>query len=126
MAEDGGAQVVHHPLPDLVREQRLDHAEDAGDDRDHDHRGGVEGDSARVVRLDRDKDVPEQERREHTEAGAHHDQSEQQREPLPVRPEELPDPAHVRAPHLRVGGPVGRRLPSVVEEHPHQTMVRAG
>ena len=63
MAEDGGAQVVHHALTDLVREQRLDHAEDAGDDRDHDHRGRVDGDPARVVRLDRDEDAPEQERR---------------------------------------------------------------
>ena len=64
--------------------------------------------------------TPEQERRNHAEAGAHDDQPEQQREPPPVRAEELPDPAHVRAPHLRVGRPLGRRLSSVVEEHPHQ------
>ena len=51
VAEDGGSQVVHDTLPDLVREQRLNHAEDAGDDRDHDHSGGVQGDRARVVRL---------------------------------------------------------------------------
>ena len=34
---DGGAQVVHHALPDLVREQRLHDAERPGDDRDRDH-----------------------------------------------------------------------------------------
>ena len=36
---DGRAQVVHHALADLVREQRLDDAERAGDDRDRDHPG---------------------------------------------------------------------------------------
>ena len=120
VAEDRGAQVVHDALTDLVREQRLDHAEDSGDDRDHDHRGGVHGDRVRVVRLDRDQDAPEQERRHHAEAGAEDDQPEQPREPPPVRPEEPPDPPHVRAPHLGVGRPLGRRLSPVVEEHPHQ------
>ena len=42
VAEDRRAQVVHDALADLVREQRLPDAEDAGDDRDHDHPGGVE------------------------------------------------------------------------------------
>ena len=37
----------------------------------------------------------------------------------PVRLEERPDPAQVRAPHLRVGRPLGRASP-VVEEHPHR------
>src|SRR4051794_26749479 len=120
VAEDGGAQVVHDALPDLVREQSLDDAEDAGDDRDHDHPGCVERDSARVVGLDRDQDAPEQERRHDAETGADDDQSEQPREPPPVRLEELPDPAHVRAPHLGVDRTLGRRFSPVVEEHPHQ------
>ena len=62
----------------------------------------------------------EQEGREHAQAGAHDDQSEQHRQPPPVRLEQPPDPAHVRAPHLRIGRPLGRRLSPVVEEHPHQ------
>ncbi len=53
VTEDLGAQVVHDALADLVREQGLGDAEDAGDDRDHDHPRCVDGDSARVVRLDR-------------------------------------------------------------------------
>ena len=43
MPENGGAQIVHHTLTDLIREQRLDHPEDAGHDRDCDHPAGVEG-----------------------------------------------------------------------------------
>ncbi len=88
MAEDGGAQVVHDALPDLVREQRLNHAEDSGDDRDHDHSRRVHGDRMRVVRLDRHKEAAEQERRHDSECGAHDDQPEQEREPPPVRLEE--------------------------------------
>ena len=120
VAEDGGAQVVHDALPDLVREQRLDHAEDPGDDRDHDHSRGVERDRTRVVRLDREQDAPEQEGRDHAETGADDDQPEQQREPAPVRREQSPDPAQVRAPHLRIGRPLGRRLSPVVKEHAHR------
>ena len=50
VAEDRRAQVVHHALADLVREQRLDDAEHAGDDRDHDHPAGVDRERAVVVR----------------------------------------------------------------------------
>ena len=53
VAEDLGAQVVHDPLPDLVGEERLNHAEDSGDDRDHDHPRRVQGDRVRVVCLER-------------------------------------------------------------------------
>ena len=47
--EHGGAQVVHHALADLVREQRLPDAEHAGDDRDRDHAAGVHREPRRVL-----------------------------------------------------------------------------
>ena len=37
MLVDRRSEVVHHLLADLVREQRLDDAERAGEDRDPDH-----------------------------------------------------------------------------------------
>ena len=46
---------------------------------------GDQGDRVRVVRLDRHQQAAEQERRDDAEGGAHDDQSEQDREPPPVR-----------------------------------------
>src|SRR3989304_4537966 len=48
------AQVVHHALADLVREQRLPHADDAGDDGDRDHSCDQSGQQAHVLLGDRD------------------------------------------------------------------------
>ena len=58
VAEDGRAQVVHHALADLVREQRLADAEHAGDDRDRDHPGrrGARGASCRPGSPDASQD----------------------------------------------------------------------
>jgi hypothetical protein len=105
---------------DLVREERLNHAEDSRQDRDHDHPRGVQGNPVLVVRLDRDEQAAEQEGRHDAESGAEDDQPEQKREALPVRLEERPDPPHVRPTHLGIDRPFGRRLSPVVEEHSHQ------
>ena len=43
VAVEGEPQVVHHPLPDHVRQVRLPHAEQAGADRQHDHQPGPAG-----------------------------------------------------------------------------------
>ena len=53
VAVDRRAQVVHHGLADLVREQRLEDADRAGDDRDHDHPGDERGQQPHVVVGDR-------------------------------------------------------------------------
>jgi hypothetical protein len=92
VTEDFRAQVVHHALAHLVREEGLDHAEDSDGDSDHDHSRGVQGDRVRVVCLQRHEQAAEQERGHDPEARAHDDQPEQHREPPPVRLEERPDP----------------------------------
>ena len=74
MTEDRGAQVVHHALADLVREQGLDHAERAGHDRDRDHSAGVEGEGMSVVARDCLEHALEQERRHDAEARRDNDQ----------------------------------------------------
>ena len=119
MPEDGGAQIVHHPLADLIGKQRLDHAEHPGHDRDHDDPGGVERKRRRVVLLDRLEDVLEQERRDDAEAGRNDDQHQDSSEAPLVRREEPADAVQVRAAHLRVGGTLRRRIRGV-KEHAHR------
>ena len=92
VAEHGGAQVVHHALADLVREQRLPDAERAVDDRDHDHPGSGERQRRRVrrLRVDRVQGVAQQERGNHAEDGREDDQREDRAEPQLVRHEQRP------------------------------------
>ena len=71
------AQVVHHALADLVREQRLDDAQRTGDDRDHDHPAGRERELGRVVLADRLQHPLEQEGRDDAEGGGDNDQQQQ-------------------------------------------------
>src|SRR5439155_1196013 len=85
MQEDRRAQIVHHPLADLVREQRLDHAEGARHDRDRDHPARVVRESGRVVPADRLEDVLEQERGNDPEPRRDDDQQEDPAEPPPLR-----------------------------------------
>ena len=100
MTEDGGTQVVHHPLAHLVREQRLRDADHAARDRDQDH-------AAREIREERGvpgrdcgvQDLLQEERRDHAEAGGEDDQREHRGEAAAVRPEEMGDPVQVRTAH---------------------------
>ena len=110
MAEDRGAQVVHHALADLVREERLQHAEHAGEDRDADDPARIQRQGAVVAGEDRLENVLEQERRDDSEGRGEDDQSEQSAQPALVGRKERPDAPHVRAPHGRVGGTFGRRV----------------
>ena len=88
MAVDRGAQVVHHALADLVREQRLVHAERAGDDGDRDHRAGGDRQLRGVVLADRLQHAPEQEGGEDAEAGREDDQRQDGAQPQLVRREQ--------------------------------------
>jgi hypothetical protein len=118
MPEDGRAEVVHHALADLVREQGLDHAEHAGGDRDGDHPARVERQRPRVVHGDRLEHALEQEGGDDAERGRDDDQQQDSAQPQLVRGEEWADAAQVGAAHRRIGSalgsPVGR-----VEEHTH-------
>ena len=124
MPEDGGAQVVHHALADLVREQRLPDAEHARDDRDRDHAAGEIGQPRRVRVPDRDQHAAQQERRDHAERGREHDQHEHGREPPPVRHEEPRNAPRVRPPHGRIGRPLGRLGGAGAKGTGHQIRVR--
>ena len=110
VAEDRGAQVVHHALADLVREQRLPDAEHAVDDRDHDHPGGEHRDLLGVLVVDRLQQVAEQERRDDAERRRDEDQPEHDGEPAPVRPEEAARSAS-GSPGERPGRPAARAFP---------------
>jgi hypothetical protein len=94
--------------PDLIGHQRLDHAEDAGHDRDRDHSAGGQGQRGRVVLSDRLEHPLEQERRHDAERRRGDDQQEQAPKPQPVGSEQAADPAQVRLPQSRVRGPLGR------------------
>ena len=124
VAEDRGAQVVHHSLADLVREQRLKDAEHAGHDRDRDHPEGVPRERAGVVPPDRLQHALEQEGRDHAEPRRDHDQQEDAAEPHLVGREERADAAQVRTTHGWIGSAI-RRCLGRVEEHAHQPRVRA-
>src|SRR5262249_387475 len=86
---DGRAQVVHDALADDVRHPGLADAEDAGRDRDADHAPDQRDQQAVVVVRDRDvEDVAQQERRDHAEPGAQHDQRQYRGQTAAVRAEE--------------------------------------
>ena len=119
MPEDGGAQIVHHPLTDLIREQRLDHPEDAGHNRDRDHPAGAEGERGRVVLPDRLQEAFEQERGDDAESRGNDDQEEDSPQAQLVGHEEPDDPGQVCAAHLRVGRALRRRVRGV-KEHAHR------
>ena len=125
VAEDGRAEVVHHALADLVRKQRLDHAEHPDGDRDRDDRGGVQRERACVVRADRLEHALEQERRHDSERRREDDQRQQAAEAQFVRGEQVPDAAEVRTALGRIGRPLGH-LVGVVEEHAHRLRLRGG
>ena len=110
MAEDRCAQIVHHALADLIGEERLNHPEHAGRDRDRDDPARVERERPRVVPPDRLQHAFEQEGRDDAEAGRDDDQQQDSSEPDPVRAEESADTVQVRPTHLRVGGPLRRRF----------------
>ena len=108
---DGGAQVVHHRLADLVREERLPDADHAGHDRDRDHPGDERDQQRHVdgrlvrrrVHLDRGVEhLAEQERRHDAEGRGDHDQPADEREAGAVAAEERDDPPEVRLPHRRI------------------------
>ena len=115
VAEDRGPQVVHDALSDLVREQRLPHAEDAVDDRDHDHPGGVQRERPRVLRLDRLEEVAQQERGHHSEGRRDEDQPEDHAEAAAVGVEQARDALQVRPAHGRVGRAIGHLLVPAVK-----------
>ena len=108
MPEHGRPQVVHDALPHLIGHQRLDHAEDAGGNRDRDHSTGGQGQRFRVVLSDRLEHPLEQERRHDAERRRADDQQEQAPKPQPVGSEQAADPAQVRLPQSRVRGPFRR------------------
>ena len=106
--EDGGAQVVHDALPDLVREERLQHPEHAADDRDRDHPARGVRDGRLVVALDRDHDPAQQERRQDAERRGDDDQRQQPPKDAASTAGRAGDPAQVRAPDGRVVRALGR------------------
>ena len=119
MAEDRGAQIVHHTLADLIGKEGLDHAEHAGRDRDRDDPSRVQRERRRIVPPDRLEHILEQERRNDTEPGGDHDQHQDSTEPQLVRREEPADAVQVRAAYLWVGRSFRRRI-GRVKEHPHR------
>ena len=125
VAEDGRAQVVHHALADLVREQRLDDAERARDDGDDDHPRGEVRDPRGVGVADRRQQVAEQEGGHDAERRREDDQPEHGREPQLVRHEEPRDAAQVRAAHGRVGRALGRLLVAEEASAGHSSSVRS-
>ena len=114
MAIDGSPQVVHDRLADLVREQRLEDADDAGHDRDRDHARHERRQQAEIniaAGLLRERGVEHLAQKE----GGHDadrrgddDQAADDRKAGPVVAEEREDAAQIRPAHSRVGRPHGR------------------
>jgi hypothetical protein len=106
---DGRAEVVHDPLADLVREERLPDAEGARADRDRDH-ASHESREERVVALGERgvEDLAEQEGRDDPEPGRDEDQAEDRAQAPAVRTEKANDPPRVRAPNRLVRRTLGR------------------
>ena len=93
---DGGAEVVHHVLPDDVRQVRLPDVEGGRDDRDHDHRQHQHGQQRGLVLEDSlIEDASQQERLQHAEAGREDDHAQYDRQAGTIGPEQLQDPAAV-------------------------------
>ena len=87
------AQVVHHALTDLVREERLPDADHSGDDRNGDHAGDEGAEQAHVPVGDGDVEhLAQQERRDDADRRREHDQRADGREPRAVGPEQRDDP----------------------------------
>jgi hypothetical protein len=108
---DGRPQVVHHALADLVREQRLDDAERAGEDGDRDHAGDEPVEQPEVLLGQRHVDhLAQQQRGDDAERGGEEDQREDTGQPAPVGTEERDDPAQVGAANGAVGRPLRRIL----------------
>ena len=109
---DRRAQVVHHALADLVREQRLHDAERAGGDCDRDHAGDEQVQQREIAGCVARQRVVEgrldEECRDRAERGREEDQREDGREPELVGPEQADDPAEVRAADGRVRGALDR------------------
>ena len=109
MLVDSCAQVMHHLLPDLVREQGLDDAECTGDDRDPDHPGDQPVQKPEVGVRKRIVDHrPQQKRGDDTERGREEDQAENACQPAAVGPEEGDDPPQVGTTNGRIGRPLRR------------------
>ena len=91
--EHRGAQLVHHPLPDLRRQPGLHDAEQLGHDRDGDHRADGHQQQPRVLLRQRDVDhlAHEEGLRERDDAG-HDDDRDDDGHPQAVRPEEREHP----------------------------------
>src|SRR5439155_24077609 len=103
MTVDGRAHVVHHALADLSREVRLDHAEDAGDDRDRDRDADECARQPQPTLRDRGvEELLDHERRDDAEPGGEYDQRSDDAELPPVRSEEPADAAQVRTADGRV------------------------
>src|SRR5206468_2023903 len=98
MPEDRGAQVVHHLLPDDVREPGLADAEHAGDDRDRDHPADEKGEEAGIpLRYRLVEHLAQKKRREDPEDRRDRDQDEDAAELEPIRTEQPGDSPEVRA-----------------------------
>ena len=109
MLVDRCPQVVHHALADLVREQRLDDAEDAGPDRNRDHRADEDVEQAQIAVGQRVVEDPlDEERRNRAHGRGEEDQAEDAGETEPVGPKEADDPAQVRAANRLVCGALDR------------------
>ena len=105
----GGAQVVHDPLADRVREQRLGDAEGAGRDRDRDHPDDQLGEQGRVLVRDRVvENAPQQERRDHPEPRGEADQRQNRGEPAAVGAKELEHPLALGGAHVGSSLPCAR------------------
>ncbi len=96
MAIDRRAKVVHDPLADRVREQRLGDAERAGGDGDGDHADDEEGEQGGVARRDGVVEHGAQEEgRDHAQPGGDRDEREHGAEAAAVGTEEAEQAAAV-------------------------------
>ena len=108
---DGRAQIVHHPLADLVREQRLDDAERARDNGDRDHPEHKPVQQPQILLRQRLVDhLPQQQCGDDAERGGEEDQRQDARETPAVGAEQGDDPAQIGAAHRRIRGTLRRIL----------------
>ncbi len=105
VGEDGGAQVVHHALADLVCDPRLRHADHAIDDRQRDHPADQPRQQRQIALLEALVDrFAQQERRGDAEDRAEEDQRQQGPQTQPVGDEQ---PCNAPQRHRPVGVVLG-------------------
>ena len=105
---DARAQVVHDALADLIREQGLEHADDAGQHGDGDHAADERREQTVVaIRKGVVKNRPQKKGRDHADGRRHEDEPKYRAEAPTVQAKQAPDPTDVRLanrPVIRAAG----------------------